>query len=478
MLESALHYASMGFSVIPVHTIKDGECSCESQKCNAPGKHPRIKWRGKTNTALSEAQIRDWWRRYPESNIGIVTGPISGIAVIDIDGKEGLRSLEEAGLPLEELPLTPTVRTGGGGIHLIYRYPEKTGVKTGSGILPKVDIRAEGGLIVAPPSRHASGEEYRWIDGRSIDDIDPADFDFSLLIEEKDSKAKETEKPTSGSKWYEVYLKGVGEGKRNDAAAKLAGRYFGMGMAEKEVLLLLQSWNLNNNPPMDRKELTTIVKSIRDREFNEDELNREEYLDAVSNIMRIKLSSVKRITGDPPQIVLEFDEGTCTLSTGDVLSPKALQQAVAESTKVVIRKLSTRTNPTHERLADLILKAAVDVDAGMEATGIGELTVLLRDFLSSQRTVPDLDEVKDVPEHGSFRQGKLIWVGLMDLVQRSGARWGMKTSIRQMAQRLRALGIERKTFSLPDRSSRIMWGIDPDRIGLVEGGENSEETGD
>ena len=475
LLKHALHYASLGLSVIPVHTVVGGKCSCGSLKCSAPGKHPMIKWRANTKESLGEDQIREWWKKHPDSNIGIVTGEISGIAVLDIDGLEGLKSLEEAGMPMHELPKSPTVRTGGGGIHIIFRYPERDKVKTQAGLLPKVDVRAEGGMIVAPPSLHSSGRKYEWSEGLTLDHLDPADFDFTLLS--GSAVADKPKKPTTGDRWYEVYLKGVGEGERNNAAAKLAGRYFAMGMTTREVSLLLTAWNRVNDPPIQSRELARIISSIHDREFDEDNAERSEYLETISRLLRITLSSVKRITGDEPQFVLEFDEGTCTMTTGQLLSPKSFQQAVAEATKVVVRKLSTKTNPTHERMVQMIMNCAEDVDAGVEATGVGELTVLLKDFLSNQRTTPELSPGEPAPAHGSFRSGGLVWVSLMDLVQRSGARWGMKTSIRQMAQRLRALGVEREVFMVEGEAdeSRVMWGIDMEAIGLSERCSDVEE---
>ena len=470
MMKYALHYASMGMSVIPVHTVTGGECSCGSPKCSAPGKHPRIKWLGRASKCMTEKEIKDWWKRYPDSNVGIVTGAISGIAVIDVDGEEGLRSLEEAGLSLEEMPITPTAKTGGGGLHILYRHPERQEVKTGAGVLPKVDVRSEGGFIVAPPSVHASGGRYSWVPGRSLDDLDPADFDFSLLL---DTTERKQETPKTGDKWYETYLQGVGEGDRNNAATKLAGRYFSMGMSESEVRMLLQAWNLNNKPPIADKELKVILKSIQDREYKVNDQETEELLESISNVLRVSLSSVKRITGDDPQFVLEFDEGTCNMSTSQLLSPRGFQQAVAEATKVVVRRLSAKTRPSHEGLAQMIMDCAEDVDAGMEATGVGELMVLLKDFLSSQQVLPNIESGEDIPAHGCFRMKGLIWVNLMDLVQRSGARWGMKMSIRQMAQRLRALDVTRSAFTVEGGGSRIMWGINAKNMGVLE-----EDEGD
>lgn len=458
LINIALKYARMGLSVIPVHTVKDGVCSCGSAHCNAPGKHPRYKWKDQTIKAPSEEQIKTWWGREPDSNIGIVTGKVSGIAVVDIDGSEGLKSLEDAGLPLDELPITVTAKTGGGGLHLIYRNPENTEVKTCAGILPNVDIRAEGGFIVAPPSIHISGGSYEWVEGRGIDDIYPTDFDFTLLNDEKPTK-KETIK--SKEKWYERFLRGVGEGERNSATSRLAGRYFSMGMSENEVIMLLEAWNLNNDPPIPSKELRRVIKSIHDRE--NDERGRDELLEYISGVLRVNLSSVKRISGDEPQIVLEFDEGTCVVNTAQLLSPKSFQQSVAEATKIVIRKLSTKSTPTHDKLVQMIMDCAEDVDAGMEATGTGELMMLIKDFIGNQQVI-ELDEEEVAPHHGCFEHDGIIWMGLADLVQRSGARWGIKTPMRRMAQQLRTLGMERKTFPTEDEKTRIVWGIKKNKL--------------
>lgn len=453
MLEIALKYAEMGFSVIPVHTVEDGVCSCGSPHCNAPGKHPRYKWKGQTEVAASREQIESWWGREPNSNIGIVTGSVSGIAVVDIDGEEGLSSLSEAGLPIDELPPTLTAKTGGGGLHLIYRNPESEKIKTSAGLLPNVDIRAEGGFIVAPPSKHESGDIYEWVEGRGIDDIYPTDFDFSILLNEKPVKDTNAR---SKEKWYERYLLGVGEGERNDATSRLAGRYFSMGMTENEVIMLLESWNLNNSPPLPTEELRRVVRSIHNRE--NEEKGREELLEFISGILRVNLSSVKRITGDEPQIIMEFDEGTCIMNTAQLLSPKGFQQAVAEATKVVVRRLSTKSSPTHDKLVQMIMDCSEDVDAGLEATGTGELLILIKDFVGNQQVI-SLEQGDMAPHHGCFEHGGYVWVGLADLMQRSGARWGIRTSMRQMAQQLRALGMERKVFDTEDGGTRIMWGI-------------------
>jgi hypothetical protein len=103
--------------------------------------------------------VRRWWRRWPQANVGLVTG--SRFDVLDLDGPEGmeaLRALLSYRHPAEHPG--PVVRTGGGGWHLLYA---PTGLGNRVGLLPGLDWRGHRGLVVAPPSRHASGCTYQWV---------------------------------------------------------------------------------------------------------------------------------------------------------------------------------------------------------------------------------------------------------------------------------------------------------------------------
>jgi hypothetical protein len=108
--------------------------------------------------AVDPAVAREWWRRWPDANLGLATGP--RFDVLDLDGDQGMEALR-AVLSIEprEHP-GPVARTGGGGWHLLYR---PTGLGNRVGLLAGVDWRGRGGLIVAPPSVHASGRRYRWV---------------------------------------------------------------------------------------------------------------------------------------------------------------------------------------------------------------------------------------------------------------------------------------------------------------------------
>jgi hypothetical protein len=125
--------------------------------CSSPGKHPLTR-RGVKDAATNGEVIAGWWERWPDANLGLASGRPSGVVVIDVDpprGELSLTRLVDAGY---ELPETATVRTGSGGTHLYYAAPgipvgNTAGRLPGVGLeLPGVDLRAEGGYVVAPPS--------------------------------------------------------------------------------------------------------------------------------------------------------------------------------------------------------------------------------------------------------------------------------------------------------------------------------------
>jgi predicted P-loop ATPase len=163
MLEAALAYAKSGWHVFPLHSVRDRRCSCGKLECGNQGKHPRVMHGFKEATTDTE-KIREWWGQWPDANIGVACGD-SRLVVVDIDprnnGDEGFFELEKQ---YGALPKTRTSLTGGGGQHLVYHVP--VGTQPPRSWNPAhpvmgVEIKADGGYIVAPPSTHVLGT-YRW----------------------------------------------------------------------------------------------------------------------------------------------------------------------------------------------------------------------------------------------------------------------------------------------------------------------------
>jgi len=130
--EAALQYLSEGMSVIP---LKPND------------KRPLLpSWTELQKAALSTHEVKAIWDAEPDANVGIVTGQISGLSVLDIDGKPGAIAIQQASI---SLPETRVVRTPN-GLHYYFQFTED--LKQSAGIIDHVDIRSSGGYVVAPPS--------------------------------------------------------------------------------------------------------------------------------------------------------------------------------------------------------------------------------------------------------------------------------------------------------------------------------------
>jgi len=180
------------------------------------------------------------------SGVGIVTGPVSGVLVLDVDGSEGEAELQKYGHPV-----TPMVRTASGGLHLYFKHPEQH-VRTGIRVAPGLDVKASGGYVVAPPSVGSNGRPYEWIvPPEEAEPADPPPWLIRLLERER------VEGPSAP----------VGErippGRRNDALTSLAGTMRRRGMGEGEILAALQVTNEQRcQPPLEAGEVATIAASV------------------------------------------------------------------------------------------------------------------------------------------------------------------------------------------------------------------------
>jgi hypothetical protein len=174
--DAALAYAAIGWHVIPIHHVRFGPagtaCSCpEGRNCPSQGKHPRIKdWVGAAT--VDPATVAEWWARWPQANVGIVSGAKSGIVVVDVDpDKGGFDSLGELCDEFGQFPETVEADTGGGGLHVVFEHPGRP-IRGGAGLKcwlnrPGLDVRGDGGMFVVSPSNHTSANRYAWREGQS-----------------------------------------------------------------------------------------------------------------------------------------------------------------------------------------------------------------------------------------------------------------------------------------------------------------------
>ena len=258
---AALDLAARGFRIHPLHGIVKGACTCQERgSCKSAGKHPLLNdWPGRAST--DAAQIREWWDRWPHSNVGIATGRGSDLVVLDVDpdtgGDDSLELLKRA---IGGLPDTPEVLTGGGGRHVYFRHPETDIPNSASTLGPGLDVRGDGGCVVAPPSAHISGGSYLWEASSDITDVPVANLPDALA---RRLRRRESGRSRNQPGWVGMALLGVEAGRRNDMAAKLAGYFLNDGMrADQAAFLLTTSFGPKCRPPLEADEIARVVGSV------------------------------------------------------------------------------------------------------------------------------------------------------------------------------------------------------------------------
>jgi hypothetical protein len=227
---AALDYLSRGWSVFPLRERS---------------KAPSVQWSRYQLERATNEEVATWDE---SGGVAIVTGRLSGLVVVDFDPAKG----GDSATWLARHPTNMLVETGGGGVHAFYQYPYGEEVRNATSFSPGVDIRAEGGYVVAPPSIHPNGQRYQWI----LQGV-PAPLPDEVKHR---VKAATTNQPG----WVGQLLEeGAGEGKRDDSTAKLAGHYCRKGLSKDETKALLSFWNnQKNKPPLHASDVDKTVESV------------------------------------------------------------------------------------------------------------------------------------------------------------------------------------------------------------------------
>ncbi|HEX3854758.1 MAG TPA: DUF3631 domain-containing protein [Polyangiaceae bacterium] len=248
--EQALRLAARGLAVFPVHGAAAGQCMCGRRACNSAGKHPRTK-HGHRDATTSPEQIQMWWRACDNANIGVRTG--NGVLVLDVDSRNGgYESLRALVTEHGHLPATPTVSTGGGGQHFYFAVQGKLPCK--QSLWPGIDVKGDGGYVVAPPSVHASGAAYAWEKGKGLDDLSLAPAPTWLLRAVVSGVAPKVELGNTNV---------IQAGERNSHLMSLAGRLRRDGADEKSICEALRSANKALcRPPLGESEVERLAASV------------------------------------------------------------------------------------------------------------------------------------------------------------------------------------------------------------------------
>lgn len=241
-LSAALHFAQdLGWAVFPV--------SEKTKKPYTP--------HGCKDAKKDPQAIKAWWKRHPNASIGIATGSPSHLLVIDLDidenkGLDGMRELREWEHDHKELPETVSAITGRGGSHLYFKYDGSEKYGNRAGILDGIDVRGDGGYVIAPPSLHPNGTEYQW-------ENDPDDTKMSGITD----TVKEflSIGHTSTQETFKLPDK-IGAGKRNDTIYRLACSMQSKGASDEAILAACSSENKARcTPPLTDDEVEKLVGS-------------------------------------------------------------------------------------------------------------------------------------------------------------------------------------------------------------------------
>lgn len=270
-LPYALDMAAQGLAVFPVYGCTDGVCHCpKGSECRSAGKHPipALTPRGVKNATTDAATIRRWFTKDPHANLAWAMGGPLRLIGVDVDPRSGgdasLCDLVEA--HGDDWLETFTVRTGSLGTHFIFRLPE--GVESHRAKLaPGVDLKAEGGYLVAPPSVHASGRKYEV--GKNVYIAEAP----AWLIEELTRAEGEAPRvPVNFQAYRDRKVTSGGpvivEGERNERLFRVGCALWGKGEVGSRSDLLQELMRVNServSPPLESNEVYKIVDSIAGR---------------------------------------------------------------------------------------------------------------------------------------------------------------------------------------------------------------------
>lgn len=264
----------MGWSVIPI----------------GDRKVPLIKWKEFQTRLPTEDEVTKWFGPRTKANIGIVTGMVSGLIVLDVDSEQGQAFVDSKGGFTN-----PTVITGKKGHHYYCIHPGDREYRNFAGVEDGIDARGDGGYVVAPPSIHPETKKmYEWHTHRTV--YQPPDWFLDLFVEK--------EKPQRDPDWH---LRALGEpappGQRNDMAFRLASKYVGQGKTVEEVRAMILGWNLNNPEPLTDTEIFKLVQSAFDtheRNHALPEGDRQEVFRDISERLTLPILGIDKYVKEDP----------------------------------------------------------------------------------------------------------------------------------------------------------------------------------
>lgn len=256
ILDAALEYAEAGFAVIPV-------TRSDKAPYNSGGSH---------NGSKNPEQIKQWWRWWPDANVAIVCGHLSGnLFALDVDvknGKHGDVELQKWQAAHGDFPNTVSQKTGSGGSHHFFRHPDIAKYMNTVDAIPGVDVRGEYAYVVVAPSVYEDGREYSWDHDISILDTEEIAEANESVVELLELHPKEEHK-TQSSNHEKVNVRDVKEGNRNNSIFKMACILRGADVDKAVALEACMNQNSLWLNPLPKKDIKKAVNSAYKYDVNE-----------------------------------------------------------------------------------------------------------------------------------------------------------------------------------------------------------------
>jgi len=259
----AAQYASRGWYIVICHGSDGDKCTCSNEKCATPGKHPILNaWQHKAT--IDEDELGHWLGNGKNYNIGVQLGEKSGIIDIEYDTDQGRKTAERFGL---EKAYTPTF-TSKRSTHRLFKWdrrlPQQAVYKM-AGLEIRIGGGKRGAQSIMPPSSHASGASYSWVDGMSPEECDVAELPHELLaaIVNDAGDAGEEKRPSANK----ILHSSMGEGDRHDSLVRFAARQCINMLSvhdpveQQDVLAMIRAMNMMRcNPPKGDDEIENIFR--------------------------------------------------------------------------------------------------------------------------------------------------------------------------------------------------------------------------
>lgn len=476
MLHVAKGYTKMGLSVIPL-VPKD--------------KRPLIDWKVYGGRLPTDQELTDWWTREPNANIGIVTGTVSGVGVVDADGQEGINAC------LTHKVTSPIIASTGEGRHYYFAVDRPLG--NAVGVVKGVDIRGENGYVVAPPSVHSNGSRYVWVSNFIRSKL-PS---FPSATMDRLSKSVTIQ---GHEGWLVRILGGVSSGSRHSTLVKLAS-YLIPRHDYDYVKHAMMEWNKKNSPPLADEEVTMqlndLVQRFKKGQYTSDFKLREAHasvektieVTGASQSVANYLEHAKRVsTSSTPELCTgftELDQWTWGVRKGEIYTVGARPGTGKSSFLITIansllkqgkRVLFVSTEmPEQEVISKLI---AVEKGIPCEALISGKLDetgrVLRDNYLESFRGYhwyfcniyePNEKEIRKIVEQ--VQPDVLIFDHLQHIASRDEAYKDISRFVRSLKSLAMEYGV---AVMVASQLNRLAGGLMPELHHLKECGTIEEES--